>query len=629
MWSYTLRVDTHLRSWFNVLVVLVASLAMAMALAPPSHGNGGLTMPLPMDCFLVVSSVGVDSTTEDTAVENEDVVAVEEDDAETTAEPTTSPAASTAPGPTSSRAALQALPSGSVVAVIPVEGMIYDFTLESLERRVQRAIDGGATVIVLELDTPGGVVTSAQDICRYLKNLPVPVIAWVNDQAYSAGTMIASACDAVVMSNSSAFGDSAPVAMGQELAPTERAKALSPVLAEYRDNARANGYDFAPFHAMCVLGIEVYFVEHVETGQRRLVNQTDFDIMVNGLSFEAAQDKHLRGGDPEDDYAKIARPTPTVSANEQSLWRAVETLPSGHTLPNGLVHDGSTLYTLNQTEAVDLGLAAAIVADEPALRKRLNAGSVVRVEQTWSESLAGFLTNPFVRGVLVLAVLVGAYVEFQAPGVGFPGAIAVIALIVLLVAPFVVGLAEVWHLIVMVLGLALLIVELVATPTFGLLGIVGIVMVIAGLALSVVPTDGSGKLPMPAPGTGDLLLRSSLSMLGAFALALVAMVALTQFYGKVPFLNRLILADDPRAGSGDPSRPTSPVHGDHALGGDRPAAVGQAATVTATGLRPSGRIEIDGHLIDAVSTGGFIDPGTAVRVVEVHGNRVVVDAEEA
>src|SRR5690606_11391553 len=73
-----------------------------------------------------------------------------------------------------------------------------------------------------------------------------------------------------------------PIAMGQSLEPTERAKILSPILEEYRDSARANGYDYAMFHAMCELGVKLYFVEHIETGERRLVNQVDYEVMVNG-----------------------------------------------------------------------------------------------------------------------------------------------------------------------------------------------------------------------------------------------------------------------------------------------------------------------------------------------------------
>ena len=130
-----------------------------------------------------------------------------------------------------------ALPTGAKVAVVRLEGFIYGYTLQSLEQRSQQAIDRGATLIVVELDTPGGLVSSALDVSRYIKSLPVRTVAWVNDQALSAGILIASACDQIVMAPASLTGDCAPIVPGQNLAPTERAKALSPILEEFRDSA--------------------------------------------------------------------------------------------------------------------------------------------------------------------------------------------------------------------------------------------------------------------------------------------------------------------------------------------------------------------------------------------------------
>ncbi|NJL32327.1 MAG: hypothetical protein HC898_12320, partial [Phycisphaerales bacterium] len=173
------------------------------------------------------------------------------------------------------------------MAIIRLTGLIYDFTVESFQQRAQRAIDDGASVIVIELDTPGGVMTSAIKLSRAIKQLSVPVVAWVHDEAFSAGTLIAAACRFVVMSPRSTLGDCAPIVPGQNLAATERAKALSPLLEEFRDSALANGYDFAMFQAMCELGVELYLIEHKQTGQRRVVNAADYQWMVHGIDTPA------------------------------------------------------------------------------------------------------------------------------------------------------------------------------------------------------------------------------------------------------------------------------------------------------------------------------------------------------
>ena len=59
--------------------------------------------------------------------------------------------------------------TGARGAIIPVDTDISDVTTDSLKRRVELARDGGATVIILELNTPGGMVTSALDICDFIK----------------------------------------------------------------------------------------------------------------------------------------------------------------------------------------------------------------------------------------------------------------------------------------------------------------------------------------------------------------------------------------------------------------------------------------------------------------------------
>ncbi|BAM02962.1 NfeD family protein [Phycisphaera mikurensis] len=548
-----------------------------------------------------------------------------------TAPPATEAAAATPPPavgsppaatPIPRRPPLLVLPSGAEVAVIPIEGMIYDFTTDSLRRRMERARAGGATVFVLSLDTPGGVVTSAIDIAKLLKSTPEPTIAWINDQAYSAGSLIATSCDYLVVAPSSSFGDSAPVSMVGELAPTERAKALSPLLNEYRDNARANGHDYAALQAMCVLGVELYYVEDPATGRRHVVNQADHAVLVGGLSPAEADEKIAAMADLAGTGSAVGRPARELAdAASAGAWRAVEQLPSGRKLPGGRLHDGSTLYTLSQTEAIDTGIAEAEARTEADLQALLNAASVSTVGQTWSEALAMFLTNPFVRMGLIAIFGIGLFVEMLAPGFGLAGGVALLALAALIGAPLLVGLSEIWHIGLMVIGVVMIVIELLATPTFGLMGIVGVGAVLAGLVLSTVPSSGGGPVPLPAPGTGGRLASATIATLLAFVVTGFASLGLMKVYGRVPGLSRLVLGDAPAIDAR--SAPPGP---DADGAADRGPAVGETGTVRGGGLRPSGSIAIGDRWIDAVSAGGFIEEGTAVTVVEVAGNRVVVEA---
>ena len=558
------------------------------------------------------------------------------------APPTTPGPAAPAKTPPAPR--LSSLPSGANVAVIPVQGMIYEFTFESLERRVQRALARGASVIVLEIDTYGGVLTAALEISKFLKDptrVPVPTVAWINDKAYSAGIMIAAACDEIVMHPSSATGDCAPIAPGQNLSPTERAKAYSPVATEFRGSARAHGYEFATFDAMCRLGIDLYLIEHPDTGQRLVVNQADYAAMVRGDSAAlgglpvdvADQDNggasgggvfQLPGGvggpatgGPSEDVTQAqavqARP------DELGRWRPVTVLPSGQSVADGRVHRGEAmLFTPDATLAQDIGLSRATVADEAALSRYLGAASLTRVDQTWSENLAAFLTGFWVRAILIVLLAVGAYLELQAPGLGIPAVVALLALLGLFGAPMIIGLADIWHVLLFAAGLGLLIIEVLTAATFGALGVVGVILMLASLVLAVVPTSGG---VVPATGTLGTATTALLTTMVAFVVSAVGVGLMINYFGKIPGLNRLILADE--AGT---LAPAGRLAGEAALGGGQ-IRVGQIGTVVST-LRPSGEAEFGDQTVDVVSVGPMIDRNARVRVLEVQRFTIIVEEVE-
>ncbi|MCG8510991.1 MAG: ATP-dependent Clp protease proteolytic subunit, partial [Rhodospirillales bacterium] len=422
------------------------------------------------------------------------------------------------------------LPSGLDVAIIPIEGTIYSFTKDSLKRRVDRAINDGAGIIVLEINTPGGVMYDALQISQEIKAIPVPTVAWVNRQAYSAGSLLSAACGRIVMAQPSAIGDCAPVYPGfMTMGATERGKALSPLLQEFRDSARTNGYDYALLHAMCVLGAEVYLVEHKETGERRLVNQIDYKVMVEGKATDEVQPAlDLDTLSTDQEYSRVAEPTLTTALDkDRSKWKPVEQL-NGQTLPDGRLHDGRQPLTLGQDIAKAIGFSEATINTDTELEKHLGAASVVRVKETWSENLAQFLTRLWVRAILFIIFIVAAFIEFQAPGLGIPGAIAAIALLILLGAPLLIDLAQFWHILVFFIGLILLIVEIIATPTFGILGVVGLVLMIGSLILSAVPNSGT---VMPDPSMYNRLVWALVSMLLAVVGGGVGVYAVTKYFG--------------------------------------------------------------------------------------------------
>ncbi|MCX5662652.1 MAG: hypothetical protein NTW19_23475 [Planctomycetota bacterium] len=537
----------------------------------------------------------------------------------------TAPAPAPAPAPDATSASsfnptpttLPALPalstgmaSGGNVAVIRIDGVISDYTYDIVKAMTDRAVKGGATVVVYDIQTPGGARDVAIKISNEIKSVSVAKIAWVNPDAYSAGAIIATACDKIVMAPASRIGDAAPILPGQSLSPTERAKALSPVLAEFRANARRNNYDYALLHAMASLGAEVYLVEETATGRRVCVNQADFRVMVKGETVDAVQGVGsstplATGAEPDAGVIGIDLATDA----QRGQWRLVKR-----------IHDGRSLLTLNQDEAVEVGLARKLIKDQADLGQYLQAKSVVRVDPGWVDATARVLTLLPVRFLLMLAMMAGIYIELHAPGTGVGAVIALIALIILIVAPLVLGIAQIWHIGLFLIGLVLLVMEMIPPPTFGLLAVVGLLMMFVGLTLSVVPSSGNGPFNLPASDAWSRLQQSILWTLVAYLVSLAGFAVALRYIGTLPMFETMKLTE-----TGDmPSGPaTAPVSGDEALGAGR-IAVGDVGDAVSE-LRPSGRAMINDQVVDVMTVGTWLPQGTVVRVVEVSGNRIVVD----
>jgi membrane-bound serine protease (ClpP class) len=435
---------------------------------------------------------------------------------------------------------------------------------------------------------------------------------------------------------------------GPELGPRsdaeDRANALNMLLDELRDNARQRGYPYALLHAATVPGIEVYLIERTvgDHTQRLLVNQADKMVMVDGLNIGHANLRVRQSflarfpgyvvrqqvpGSPVPVAVVPGEPTVHEARDEpgrsdRGQWTLVRQ-----------VHDGSRTLLLDPQAAMDLGL---VVTDRLAsvddMQRYLNTGpdDRVRVRQTWSESLAEWLTRPGVRLALVVLLIVGMFIEMQTVGVGLGAALAGIALLGLLGGPLVLGLAEVWHLVLFFLGVALIIVELFIVPGFGFAGVAGLLCVVIGLVLMVVPTAGGGPMPLPADGTAGVLRTSILTIVAGLTLGFLTLVMLARYYGSIPFLERMVLksedAPDQALGDEDDTVPIAPP----GLGAAPPIVsqlrIGDRGTVT-TALRPSGLAMIGNHTVDVASAGSWIERGQPVRIIEIEGNRVVVEPD--
>lgn len=117
--------------------------------------------------------------------------------------------------------AAAALAQGSPgpVRVVELDGGIDPVSAEFVERRLEAAADDGAEVVVLRMDTPGGLVSSMRDIVGAMNASPVPVAVWIGPsgaRAGSAGAYISAASDHLGMAPGTNIGSATPISSGGE-----------------------------------------------------------------------------------------------------------------------------------------------------------------------------------------------------------------------------------------------------------------------------------------------------------------------------------------------------------------------------------------------------------------------------
>src|SRR6478752_10369202 len=128
--------------------------------------------------------------------------------------------------------------------VVPLNGEISPPLYLFLRRAIKAAENAGAGAIIIDMNTYGGRLDAAADICGALNRTTIPTYTFINTNAGSAGSLIALATRHIYMSPVSAIGAAAPVlSTGAELTGTEKDKTLSYWSALVRNSATRNGHN--------------------------------------------------------------------------------------------------------------------------------------------------------------------------------------------------------------------------------------------------------------------------------------------------------------------------------------------------------------------------------------------------
>lgn len=352
------------------------------------------------------------------------------------------------------------------VVVAEIRGAISPASAAYFLRALEVAQHTGSPLLVLRLDTPGGLDTAMREMIRGILASPVPVATYVapsGARAASAGTYILYASHVAAMAPGTNLGAATPVAIGIG------GESGKPAAGERPQDGKGR---VLPGSAM----------------EKKAVH--DAAAYLRSLA-------QLRGRNAE--WAEQAvREAESLSANEAVKHNVVDLIAA----------DVSDLLRQLDGRRVKLADGDATLA--------LAGATTLAIERNWKERLLAAVADPNIALILLMLGVYGLLFEFYTPGFGVAGVIGAVCLLIALYALAMLPLNAVGALLLLV-GVALMAAE-AFMPSFGALGIGGIAAFVAG-ALMLIDADIPGMqislgFLVPLAVASALLLAGT----GAFAL---------------------------------------------------------------------------------------------------------------
>jgi membrane-bound serine protease (ClpP class) len=320
----------------------------------------------------------------------------------------------------------QSTTSLGAVYLLTVKASINPITKDYLVHNIERAQREGASLILIQLDTPGGLVSSTKDIVDAMLNSSVPVVVWVGPAgawAASAGTFITMAAHVASMARGATIGAAHPVNI----------------------DGSAPGGDGPD--------------EGDDQSQREKASESGDAVSQKITNFTAEWAREIakvRGRDP--DWAEAAVRSSVTAGAEEALDKKVIDLIAN-----------SVEELLNQLNGYTLRDGRTVTTERVPVKS---------VPMSWREQLLNYLADPNLVYILLLVGIYGLIYEFLSPtiGLGFilGGISLLLAFLGLQILPVnLVGLA------LILFGVLLMVLD-VFTPTHGILTTGGVLALIVG-----------------------------------------------------------------------------------------------------------------------------------------------------
>ncbi|MGE5524666.1 MAG: NfeD family protein [Rhodospirillaceae bacterium] len=330
------------------------------------------------------------------------------------------------------------------VRVLTIEGAISPATADYAVRGLRQAADHGDTLVVLQLDTPGGLDSAMRRIIREVLASPVPVAAFVapnGARAASAGTYILYASHIAAMAPATNLGAATPVQIGGGGEPTpvrEKRDGKGEEQGASRDTMKEKHINDAAAYIRSLAQLRSRNADWAEKAVRESV------------SLSAAEAKKLNVID-------------VVAADVPALVKAL---------------NGRPVNVLGKD-----------------IKLEIEGATIVAVEPDWRSRVLAIIADPNLALILMMLGIYGLIFEFSNPGYVLPGVVGGICLLL--------GLFALQMLPINYAGLALIffgiacIVAEAFVPSFGTLGIGGSIALIAGMVMLMDPDVPGYGVPLP------------------------------------------------------------------------------------------------------------------------------------